>query len=537
MKYGIFLAYGPRVRLRTEGLGRQLAEFVRAAAEMPDTQIVIAAPSWLRRPLRDLLDAFSIDPETVQVVGPSNPPWVWRVYSASGWLASFRRSRKWKIKSRRSTLRQLMRSIYRGSVRLLFSPRDMVSTALAVMAALILFVLFTPVLLILLILYAVAKRASHGGSKLRRGFRRGFVRAVNLLRRIDRHIDRRIFAALTSSEAAAVAEYANRESDVTTWFSPTAFWPEFNSIKGPKVMCVPDVLLYDFPVGFAKAGGAQDGLVSAIVEAVDGGQSFITYSEEVKWSTLVDRFGVRPSSVQVVHHGTNDLSDLISATGFPDNVDAVRTLCGQQLLGALAKCVNNPDATRYASPDLAFLFFASQFRPNKNILTLLKAFTYLRRVRGMPLKLILTGRPEPEVQDYLRRENLNDDVLCLSGLTEKELASCYYLARIAISPSLMEGGMPFTFSEALSVGTPALLADIAVSREILTDDRVRDVTLFDPYSWMNLAEHCARILQNEAETLSVQLEFYERTLRSRTWKVAALDYFKVFEAASQRATL
>ncbi|WP_210236525.1 glycosyltransferase, partial [Mesorhizobium sp. M3A.F.Ca.ET.201.01.1.1] len=80
-------------------------------------------------------------------------------------------------------------------------------------------------------------------------------------------------------------------------------------------------------------------------------------------------------------------------------------------------------------------------------------------------KLILTGFSHYEsVRVFLREHNLLADVLCVHGLTEPELAACYKMADLAVSPSLSEGGMPFTFTEALSVETPAILADIDVTR-------------------------------------------------------------------------
>ena len=50
-KYGIYLAYPPKVDLRAEGLGRHLAEFLKAAQERGDVQFVIACPSWMKKSL------------------------------------------------------------------------------------------------------------------------------------------------------------------------------------------------------------------------------------------------------------------------------------------------------------------------------------------------------------------------------------------------------------------------------------------------------------------------------------------------------
>src|SRR3569623_1362016 len=101
----------------------------------------------------------------------------------------------------------------------------------------------------------------------------------------------------------------------------------------------------------------------------------------------------------------------------------------------------------------------------------------------MPYKLLLTGylHLSPEVSAFLNRNDLHHEVLCLWGLTEQELAGCYKQATLAVTPSLSEGGMPFTFAEAVSVGTPVVMADIAVTREVMTSKSLRESSLFDPY--------------------------------------------------------
>ena len=124
-----------------------------------------------------------------------------------------------------------------------------------------------------------------------------------------------------------------------------------------------------------------------------------------------------------------------------------------------------------ASPDMRFLFYASQSRPNKNILTLLRAYRHLLRDRLLGVRLVLTCHPDalPELRDFVIEQRLVDDVIFLHGLTQQQLAACYRLAELAVNPSLSEGGCPFTLTEALSVGTPVVMARIAVTEEVMRD--------------------------------------------------------------------
>ena len=47
----------------------------------------------------------------------------------------------------------------------------------------------------------------------------------------------------------------NARKDIAAWYSPTAFWPSFNDIPAPRLMCVPDVVPTEFPVGFVALEG------------------------------------------------------------------------------------------------------------------------------------------------------------------------------------------------------------------------------------------------------------------------------------------
>jgi len=530
LKFGIYLAYGPRMDLRTEGLGRQLAEFIRAAREHDDIEVVVAAPSWLRGPLEDLMDAFSIDRSALMLVGPPRASWIWQLWSA---YETARVAPQTKVRSRGRGLVRKVRAIGRaaGSLGLaaFVAPRNVLLGALVVFLLLIAAVVASPVWLILSAVYlgALALMTKRPGNLLGRIG----ARIVRAAKGFQQRLGRRLYKAITSSEARHVAKYADREAGVAIWYSPTAFWPEFALIRGPRLTCLPDVLPVNFPLGFSLSGGdAMAANVRTIAKVIAKGGQFVTYSDEVKWGTLVQRFNVRPSTVQVVPHGANQLQDLVATSGFPDNEATSRALCGYHLSSALSKCVNNPAAPLIVGPESHFIFYASQFRPNKNVLTLLLAYRYLRQVKGLPLKLILTGDPahDRDFRDFVAVHRLQDDVLCLRGLSEAELASCYKLARVAANPSLMEGGMPFTFTEALSVGTPVVMADIAVTREIIDDEAVRSATLFDPYDWMRLAESLERALAEPAALLAVQLPFYRR-LAGRTWAHAVYEYIDLMK--------
>jgi len=85
-------------------------------------------------------------------------------------------------------------------------------------------------------------------------------------------------------------------------------------------------------------------------------------------------------------------------------------------------------------------------------------------------------------------------VLFFVSPSDEVLASLYKGARFLIQPSLIEGfGLPPL--EALSLGTPVLLSDIPIFREIYEDA----AEYFDPFSVEDIAEQLQQWVQVEGK--------------------------------------
>lgn len=346
----------------------------------------------------------------------------------------------------------------------------------------------------------------------------------------------RMYRSMDSHEAQRMMSLIDTMSDVEAWYCPTAFWPAFNLIKKPRLMCVPDVVLSDFPVGFSYVGGDRFLQVFKQVESsIQGGSHFVTYSDSVKYGTLVDRYGVDPSKVAVVHHAPNDLSRWITIFGLKNPEKASEHYCGSLLINAIRRSTNPNYSKSFENKAVKFLFYASQLRPNKNVLTLLRAYEHLLRRRFIGHKLIMTGDPKdlPTVRDFVKEHRLENEVLFLHGLKVQELAACYKLADLAVNPSLSEGGCPFTFTEALSVQTPVVMARIGVTEEVLTDPELQAASLFDPYDWRDMARRIEWALANRDLLLALQLKTYNR-LASRTWADVVSEHLDVLRRISGR---
>lgn len=57
MKIGVFLGYGPQVKLGKEGLGRYIGGLIKGFKEQ-NHEITIAYPFWLKETVEELLETF-----------------------------------------------------------------------------------------------------------------------------------------------------------------------------------------------------------------------------------------------------------------------------------------------------------------------------------------------------------------------------------------------------------------------------------------------------------------------------------------------
>lgn len=538
--YGIYIAYPPTVDLRHEGLGRYLAAFLKGASAQKDVRFSVVCPSWSRESLADLLEAEGVPTSSCHVVSPKGVPLVLGLYEA--WLRHTRRKKKLgliqrisaKVNQQRSALMQstVDRLVRTHSVPTLV--HALWPLASVVTVALLLSPLWLTIAFLLFWVVSskrlLKKTMNFFWAPLHR------ITAMISLPKDDGLV-RRMYRGMEQAEADRMQALINTMDDVRAWYCPTAFWPAFNQIQAPRLMCVPDVVLTDFPVGFSSVGGDRFLENFEIVEkAIEGGQHYVTYSEDVKWSTLVDRYGVHGSQVSVVHHAPNDLSKWVTVRGFTDGVAATRNYCRSLLASTLSRAQNKSYVAGFANTEVKFLFYASQMRPNKNVLTLLRAYEHLLRKRLIGHKLILTGKLSvlPEVKKFVLEHHLQNEVLFLHGLKIQELAACYHLADLAVNPSLSEGGCPFTFTEALSVGTPVVMARIPVTEEVLTEPELQASTFFDPYEWRDMAERIEWALIHRDELLAIQKPTYER-LAQRTWQNVVQEHIAVLDRIAEEA--
>lgn len=333
----------------------------------------------------------------------------------------------------------------------------------------------------------------------------------------------KLYDNIRNNHVLELVEVINK-SDIDFIFVPVAFYPQVSMITKPKVVTVPDLIVCDYPQYFINQSINWDMVIRRMKELIKSNKYFISYSNYVA-NKHIYPFASSNAFVKVIAHGNLTLRHEI----YNEHPEGIK----EYALAILNDCIKkslNLNIKFFNFYGVKYLVYTSQNRPHKNITNLLQAYNVLLRKKFCNIKLVLTGSFEhtPSVADYIRVHNLHYDVLSLPNLSNKELAALDHLAHLSVNPTLFEGGFPFTFNEAYSVGTPSVMSQIPVVDEVVTDLALREKMLFDPYNVDDMVEKLYWAINNRDELFALQKPLYEK-LAARSWEVVANEYIEYFK--------
>jgi alpha-1,3-rhamnosyl/mannosyltransferase len=271
-------------------------------------------------------------------------------------------------------------------------------------------------------------------------------------------------------------------------FAPNFIPPRlFRFAGGARVATVHDLTLQRLPE--AARPDTATALLAGLERTLLTASMLITPSAAVRQELLAR--GVGAGRVRAIHHGPGQLAALTS--------------------GELP-----------AGTPSAYVLYVGTLEPRKNLPMLLAAWRLLRRRHPAAPPLLLCGRWGWH-GDELRAEVASGAaagwLVHLGYVPAPQLAALYRGATLLVLPSLYEGfGLPVV--EAFAAGTPALLSDLPVLREV-----AGDAALFapasDPEAWAAALE---RLLADES---------LRRDLAARgSARVAAFDWRRAAAATA-----
>ena len=534
---GIFVGYGPDEPLRNQGISRLLAALLKQWTANDGLTVVIACPLWSRAAMADLLREHGIHAKRVAFVTTQSIPAVVTLKMRwDAWRHRRRRPRRQRLQRLRARARVMLRRIAVA----IFASATLWSFTFRILLVLPLLIVAAPLWLLASAQRFAARtyrRALAASENHFVALRRliAFVNAPSSTLRLSRFANF-VYDAARGAELARLVDRVNARDDVDVWYVPTLFWPEIRNIRAPTVLGAPDVVHVDFPTRFNDP--KQISALRRVTECASRATHLVCYSEHVRDRQLVDALGLERSRCSVIHHGYDGMTELLDIDAATARPEELRHYCA----GVLRDYQNqNLYAHEYlADFDLSsarFFLYSSQVRPHKNHLALLEAFEFNLRRKYVNAKLVLTGDifSQPEAAEFYTSRRLAYDVIMLRDISIEVLTALNCLAVCAINPSLFEGGFPFTFAEAYSMGTPSIMAAMPVTLEQVRDPALRRLMLFDPRSVTDMADRMAFAFAHADELRSAQAPFY-RELARRTWSVAADDYLALFRSvANERA--
>jgi len=537
MKIGIFIAYHPNSELSNQGLGRLLRELTKGLLKNDGTEVALLCPSWLRKDVEELFS--DVRTPCLTILAPQHVPA----------LVTLRNkfSKKGRKKEERVGLKtKILRFVKRTAGQAIHSVEVALATALSVRNPfLFLVTLFALALVGVLLapLYIVAiaiasltlipflfarvpalKRARSNFSRLY-----GMIRSRMPLRHRP-PLRFTVYDQIFKNETKHMISIADSRKDIDIWFSPTVFWPEFSSINAPTVQAFPDMLISEFPTTFALELAGSVAVFKRASKAIKAGKHFTSYSEAVGHGALSKRFDVDQNNIHVIPHAPINLSKFVTVIGTLDDEMAKNKFTTNLIHGHRnAKWSGDQYLSTFDFSDTQFIFYASQFRPNKNIMNLVKAFEIVLRKRHKYIKLIMTGSWEhaPEVLAYIKKKRLTRDIITAYNASDEVLAALYAKARLSVNPTLYEGGFPFTFAEGMSVGTPSLMSRIPQVTDVIKGN-LAETMLFNPYSIDDIASKIEFGLDHRDQLIGLQTPLYNE-MRNRTWSDVAEDHIDAFQ--------
>jgi len=534
---GLLIAYPPGVLSSSEGLGRVISFIIQGAIKC-EAKVVIVCPKWCVKDLEHLLKDARISQEKSNIHIISTP----RVPPLLILQSLLVRFSKIKTGSFFNSLSKFLMKVQEVSIDTI--SRMLGSTSWFVYGILLIItVIFFPFILLFIVgslLFYKFKNSSAASTETK------LKKFVTLTGRPledykDNQFAWKIFNAVSHQEYKKISKLAIKQTSITSWLIPTLFWPELVKKTPNSVVVCPDIVIQDFPIGFVEYYKERIiNLQRDIEDSLYFSNHLITYSDYVKRYQILSRFIIPPTKISVVPHGPIYLNDELSNLKPFDsmNLSGKRDLCIQIVHQYLQSNSNDEYLQNFDFSGVSFIMYTSQVRPSKNINSLIRAFYRLQREKHLPIKLILTGKADeiPYTSKIISELGLERDVICLHGLPIQVMAAFYHLATLAVNPTLFEGGFPFTFSEAYSVGTPSVMSRIPVVEEMVTDPELQEVMLFNPHDIDDMVERITWGLQHREELYEQERQIFEK-LENRSWAKVVQEYMDILDRVSNEKSV
>jgi len=175
-----------------------------------------------------------------------------------------------------------------------------------------------------------------------------------------------------------------------------------------------------------------------------------------------------------------------------------------------------------------FILYVGNIEPRKNLLRVIKAYSILPPYIRREYKLLLVGFKGWKNREVMEAIASTENVVYIGYVSAQDLPYYYNLASLFVYMSLYEGfGLPPL--EAMACGTPVLVSDIPVFREILSDAAL----YADPLDVEEIASKIALVIEQPDLRNKLVKKGKERAAFF-DWKKTATDHLNLFYTLVER---
>ncbi len=172
-----------------------------------------------------------------------------------------------------------------------------------------------------------------------------------------------------------------------------------------------------------------------------------------------------------------------------------------------------------------FFLVVGVIKERKNLLNVVKGFAEFKKNKEGNCKLLVAGKKGgwyyEKVVDFVKKENLESEVVFLGFVSDEELFYIYKRAQALVFPSLVEGfGLPVL--EAMSCEVPVITSNIGSLSEVARDAAL----LVDPVKPDDISKAMDKIFDNELLRQELIKKGNERT-KDFSFKKGAKEFLNI----------
>lgn len=328
-----------------------------------------------------------------------------------------------------------------------------------------------------------------------------------------------------------LAHFANAHIEVAAWISLFPNQTALRYLEAPVSTIFPDAIVlayFDFNDESWLDKGPPVMWRDRVRDTLKSVANVITFSRHVARDQVVEIFGVDESRIRVIPHAPPSLDGIL-----PFVCNGERTPESLFRAAEMLRCHAARSGLTYLADfpfeNARYVAVSTQDRVTKNLSVVVEAIERIVRDWHDHLKVIMTAKVNfsshaTQTSSRIARAQLQFDVLSMPDLPRDVHAAFYHCAEVAVHPSVFEGGNgPFPYYEAISVGTPCLMADGPHVAELIHEAPELARFVFDPFDVMGLSKMIIETLAHREQATVEQFATVAR-LRKRTWAQVAREY-------------